>query len=136
MSPRFSAALVLMVGLVAGAAESEEASAGGEIGGWLAVRGEEVLAASSADRLLTPASVQKLVTVAAALHHLGPEFRIETEVRGGPVADGLLDGDLVLVGNADPSWSERFYEEDPSTPLRQLAVKLANPVQGLLRVQT
>jgi D-alanyl-D-alanine carboxypeptidase/D-alanyl-D-alanine-endopeptidase (penicillin-binding protein 4) len=54
--------------------------------------------------LLVPASVLKLVSLAAAADAVGWDFRYETTVLGiGPVVDGVLDGDLVVVGSGDPS---------------------------------
>jgi D-alanyl-D-alanine carboxypeptidase len=58
---------------------------------------------------LTPASNMKLFTSAAALHYLGAEFRYATYLlAGGRIADGVLDGDLVLYGTGDPTLSNRF----------------------------
>lgn len=58
------------------------------------------------ERLFVPASNMKLVTGAAALEALGPAYRFRTEVwAGGPVRDGVLEGDLVVRGLGDPSWS-------------------------------
>ena len=59
---------------------------------------------------LAPASNVKLLTTAAALHVLGPEYRFRTYVLAdGPVRDGVVDGDLVLYGTGDPGISDRFY---------------------------
>ena len=50
-----------------------------------------------------PASTIKLLTTLAALEELGPAHEWETGVYvTGPVRDGRLDGDLVLVGSGDP----------------------------------
>lgn len=50
-----------------------------------------------------PASTIKLLTTLAALEELGPAWRWETGVYvTGPVRDGRLEGDLVLVGSGDP----------------------------------
>ncbi|MDX1495396.1 MAG: D-alanyl-D-alanine carboxypeptidase/D-alanyl-D-alanine-endopeptidase [Longimicrobiales bacterium] len=59
---------------------------------------------------LAPASNVKLLTSAAALHVLGPDYRFRTWVLGdGEVEDGVLLGDLVLYGTGDPGISDRFY---------------------------
>lgn len=52
---------------------------------------------------LVPASNQKLLTAAAALERLGPDFRFRTEVLalGTQRTDGTLDGDLILRGGGD-----------------------------------
>jgi serine-type D-Ala-D-Ala carboxypeptidase/endopeptidase (penicillin-binding protein 4) len=59
---------------------------------------------------LAPASNVKLLTSAAALHVLGPDYRFRTWVLGdGPIEDGVLRGDLVLYGTGDPGISDRYY---------------------------
>src|SRR5690606_9194184 len=63
------------------------------------------------DHHFIPASVMKLVTVAAALDRLGPEYRYRTHVRGRGRADLQLDG-LLLIGSGDPTWSARFHPDD------------------------
>jgi D-alanyl-D-alanine carboxypeptidase/D-alanyl-D-alanine-endopeptidase (penicillin-binding protein 4) len=53
-----------------------------------------------------PGSTMKLVTSIVALDHLGPNHRGFTELRSAaPVAGGVLKGDLVLRGGADPDFS-------------------------------
>ncbi len=65
--------------------------------------GEEIVG-FQADRPLLPASAQKAVTAAAALRGLGPSFHFETRIYAtGPVVDGVLEGDLVVVGRGDPT---------------------------------
>lgn len=101
--------------------------------GVLAVRGENELTAENADRLLTPASVAKLLVAATALHHLGPEHRVVTPLRArGEIAGGVLAGDLVVVASGDPTWSERFHPAAPRAPLAALAREVA--ATGLRRV--
>jgi D-alanyl-D-alanine carboxypeptidase/D-alanyl-D-alanine-endopeptidase (penicillin-binding protein 4) len=69
--------------------------------------------ARNADRLFVPASNTKLVVTAAASVLLPPDHRIETSLYGtGPVADGVLHGDLVIYGRGDPSFSPRCYGPD------------------------
>ncbi len=71
----------------------------------------DTLFALNADMPLVPASNMKLLTAAAALHHLGPDFRYRTFLLArGPVIDGVLEGDLILYGTGDPALSWRFSE--------------------------
>jgi serine-type D-Ala-D-Ala carboxypeptidase/endopeptidase (penicillin-binding protein 4) len=54
--------------------------------------------------LLLPASVAKLVSLAGAVDAVGWDFSFETEVHAaGPIVDGTLDGDLIVVGAGDPT---------------------------------
>jgi serine-type D-Ala-D-Ala carboxypeptidase/endopeptidase (penicillin-binding protein 4) len=53
-----------------------------------------------------PGSTMKLVTSVVALARLGPNHRGHTELRSAaPVEGGVLKGDLVLRGGADPDFS-------------------------------
>jgi D-alanyl-D-alanine carboxypeptidase/D-alanyl-D-alanine-endopeptidase (penicillin-binding protein 4) len=54
--------------------------------------------------LLVPASAAKLVSLATAAESVGWDFRYETTLRAaGPITDGVLRGDLLVVGSGDPS---------------------------------
>jgi D-alanyl-D-alanine carboxypeptidase/D-alanyl-D-alanine-endopeptidase (penicillin-binding protein 4) len=56
------------------------------------------------DLALPPASVAKALSASYALDMLGPDFRFETKILAtGEITDGVLDGDLVLAGGADPT---------------------------------
>ena len=60
---------------------------------------------------LVPASTQKLLTVAAAAERLGWDYRFETRlVAAGPVVNGTLNGDLVVVGHGDPTINPRHAD--------------------------
>ena len=76
------------------------------------VEGNAPTLSVNADKPMNPASVMKLVTAFAALEELGPAHtwttRIETT---GTVSDGVLDGDLLIIGGADPVLSyERVWK--------------------------
>lgn len=50
-----------------------------------------------------PASVSKVPSSLAALHFLGPDYRFETRLAiKGEVKDGVLEGDVFLIGGGDP----------------------------------
>ena len=54
--------------------------------------------------LMVPASVEKIVSVATAADAVGWDYRFTTTLRRtGPVADGVLHGDLLIIGGGDPS---------------------------------
>ncbi len=56
------------------------------------------------DKSLVPASNLKLLTTAAALAYLGPDYRFSTELGyTGFLKEGVLSGDLIVVGGGDPT---------------------------------
>jgi PBP4 family serine-type D-alanyl-D-alanine carboxypeptidase len=76
----------------------------------------EVVYSHNPAALLPPASAAKLVSCAGALALLGKDYRFETNVvRTGPLENGLVEGDLVLVASGDPNLSQRL---DPGGRLR------------------
>lgn len=97
-------------------------------------RGDTIYA-EGAGRLLIPASSLKIVTLATAADRLGWDYAYETRLLGsGPIASGVLAGDLILAGSGDPSiddwdgmatllfrsWSDRLRELD----IREVAGRL------------
>jgi D-alanyl-D-alanine carboxypeptidase/D-alanyl-D-alanine-endopeptidase (penicillin-binding protein 4) len=101
-------------------------AAGGGSGAWVSETGSgRVVASIRSEKQRAPASVQKLLTAAAALDRLGPDYRFETSVLAAaqPV-EGVLTGDLYLRGSGDPSLAE--------TGLTQLA-RLVDD-QGLAQI--
>jgi len=64
----------------------------------------DVIYARDNARHVMPASNMKLVTLAVAAERLGWDFRFETRLEAaGAIVDGVLDGDLIVVGGGDPS---------------------------------
>ena len=109
-----------------------------------------VVYALNENKLFTPGSTTKLVTMGTTMAVLGVDHRFRTRVyRTGPVRAGVLEGDLVLLASGDPNLSARLkddgtlafenedhsYDADPSTravpgdPLMVLR-KLARQVRG------
>ncbi|MBR9865184.1 MAG: D-alanyl-D-alanine carboxypeptidase/D-alanyl-D-alanine-endopeptidase [Rhodobacteraceae bacterium] len=62
-----------------------------------------VLESYTPDKELPPASVTKSVTALYALQHLGSNHRFATSlIATGPVAGGIVQGDVILAGGGDP----------------------------------
>jgi D-alanyl-D-alanine carboxypeptidase/D-alanyl-D-alanine-endopeptidase (penicillin-binding protein 4) len=67
----------------------------------------------NADRMFIPASNTKLLVTAAAAVLLPPDWTVRTSLYAtGPVADGVLQGHLVLYGRGDPTMGRRCYSVD------------------------
>lgn len=92
------------------------------------------------DRALVPASNQKLLTAAIALDVLGPDHRFTTRVLAGAApVDGVVAGDLFLVGGGDPlltTTTDRFVrrigDDQHPTSLDALADRVV--AAGITRV--
>lgn len=69
----------------------------------------------NAEKMLLPASNMKLISTGLALHKLGKDFRYETGIGyDGEIIDGILTGNLYIIGGADPT----LGSEDPySAPI-------------------
>jgi D-alanyl-D-alanine carboxypeptidase/D-alanyl-D-alanine-endopeptidase (penicillin-binding protein 4) len=102
----------------------------------------EILYDHSGEKLFVPASNAKLFSTALGLVRLGPDYQFTTTVVSttAPTPDGLVTGDLVLVGGGDPNLSSRVipynprkaFEKDPMVPLAELARQIAEA--GVRRV--
>ena len=79
------------------------------LAGVLAVRADgDTLVAVNVRQKMVPASNVKLLTTGLALHRLGADFRFETRIAyAGTVADGVLKGDVYILGGGDPTTGSR-----------------------------
>lgn len=91
----------------------------------------EDLVAHDADKGFLTASNMKLLSSAVALVSLGADFRFRTRVVAGAIEDGVVKGDLWLVGDGDPSLGGP-PEQDPMAPMRALAKQLVD--RGVRRI--
>lgn len=97
------------------------------------LRSGEVLHARNATRPFVPASNVKLATTAAALDHLGPDYRYTTTMYAtGPVEDGTLHGNLIVRGAGDPTLGGYRQRRDPAQVFRQWADSLRQA--GITRI--
>lgn len=94
--------------------------------------GRPIIAHRSSTALI-PASNEKVLVAAAALDELGPRFRYTTTVQAAaaPNGQGVVNGDLWLVGGGDPVLATRRYartsdiQDEAHTSLETLADRVA-----------
>lgn len=76
------------------------------------------VAVANVDAPVIPASNQKLFVAIAALEILGPDYRFTTSVAVPPADEGVVDGDIYLIGGGDPVLTSEDYPiEDDGQPV-------------------
>jgi D-alanyl-D-alanine carboxypeptidase/D-alanyl-D-alanine-endopeptidase (penicillin-binding protein 4) len=94
----------------------------------------EVLFSLNSDRYFLPASNAKLFTAALTLATLGSDYCFHTSIESRAAADseGVLQGDLVLVGRGDPNLSNRIFpfvkKTERDGPPERILAELADAV--------
>src|SRR5688572_20641883 len=98
-----------------------------------APRSAESLYSLNAARFMVPASNQKVLTTAVAAERLGWDFRFTTRLlaTGSIGEEGTLTGDVVIVGNGDPTINPRHPArwrafDDWAAALKAKGVKIIN----------
>lgn len=88
--------------------ESDSNFKGASIGVLAVTADGDTILKKDFDKLLVPASNMKLVTTALALQTLGSDYRFETKIGySGTISDGVLKGDLYIIGGGDPTLCSR-----------------------------
>jgi len=86
------------------------------------------------DSYFSPASGAKLFTTALALAAIGPDFRVRTVIgtSGTLGNDGVLNGDLILIGGGDANLSNRKFPYEKKVerdgPAEKALAELADAV--------
>ena len=94
----------------------------------------DTLYSRNAGKIMMPASNLKIITGAVALAQLGADYRYTTRFASrGKVTKGVLKGDLVVIGNGDPTISDRMRNNDAMNALRDMADSLR--AHGIKRIQ-
>ncbi len=96
-----------------------------------------ILEELNSDKLIIPASNQKLFTTAAILDGLGSDFKYTTNIYGnGYLENSIFNGDFIIRGVGDPSISGVMYDEDREYVfkeyLSQLEAKGIKKIDGKL----
>jgi len=73
---------------------------------------------------LSTASTQKIFTAAAALETLGKDYQWKTTASySGKISNGILDGDLYITSNGDPTLGSWRYEEYKPEKFKQKLIE-------------
>ncbi|MEQ8523079.1 D-alanyl-D-alanine carboxypeptidase/D-alanyl-D-alanine-endopeptidase [Gracilimonas sp.] len=73
----------------------------------------KVLESLNSEKIIVPASNQKLITTAAFLEYFGSDYRFQTNLYGdGELVGNTWKGNLIFKGSGDPSISGDLYDED------------------------
>ncbi len=76
------------------------------------------LVARNGDLPVIPASNLKIITAAVALDVLGADHVFTTTVVGAAPVNGVIEGDVYLVGGGDPVLSEQWYTQPSASRKR------------------
>ena len=72
--------------------------------------GRRLVYTHTGNRLRAPASDEKLLLSMALLDRFGARYRIPTTIEGAPAANGVVKGNLWLVGHGDPELNDAALE--------------------------
>jgi D-alanyl-D-alanine carboxypeptidase/D-alanyl-D-alanine-endopeptidase (penicillin-binding protein 4) len=97
----------------------------------------KILESINPEKVIIPASNQKLLTTAAILDHFGADYRFETSIYGeGYLAESTWKGNIIIKGSGDPSISGDLYDGDRYHVFEkftdQLKEKGINKIDGFL----
>ncbi|MEM7162306.1 MAG: D-alanyl-D-alanine carboxypeptidase/D-alanyl-D-alanine-endopeptidase [Bacteroidota bacterium] len=78
---------------------------------------DEVLAKYKEQEYMAPASILKLLTTSAAVQVLGANYQFKTQIAyKGVIEEGVLKGDLIVIGGGDPSLGFNLVSHEPEFP--------------------
>jgi serine-type D-Ala-D-Ala carboxypeptidase/endopeptidase (penicillin-binding protein 4) len=76
----------------------------------------KLIADQNGQKSMVPASLQKLVTTAAALETLGANFQYSTVISASAdESTGIIQGDLYVAASGDPTLQSKYYQSSPNS---------------------
>jgi D-alanyl-D-alanine carboxypeptidase/D-alanyl-D-alanine-endopeptidase (penicillin-binding protein 4) len=94
------------------------------------LEGSQSLSRNETEPML-PASVQKILTAAAALKFLGPDYRFENSFSGSLDPNSVEVFNPVFKISGDPSWGHEAFEGGLESVNENLRVRLAKVIEAL-----
>lgn len=93
----------------------------------ISLKTNEIIFEHNPNKVLIPASNMKLITSAAALFFLGPNFTFSTDIYGDkPIHNGIIEGNIYIKGFGDPDLTtEKLWKIS-----RELKLRGLNEVKG------
>ncbi len=81
---------------------------------------DSILFSHNAEKNMITASTMKLITSAAGLKTLGPDFKFKTELRfSDTIVNGVLEGDLIIKGYGDPTLGSKYFYDQQTAFINQ-----------------
>ncbi len=114
---------------------SDPALAEATIGICVRTGDSRTLAEIESDNMILPASNMKLISTGTALHRLGPEHQYITKLgHDGKLENGVLKGNLYIIGGGDPTTGSK---DSIATPQAQLFAKWEKIIRdaGIRRIE-
>lgn len=98
------------------------------------VETDSIVAEINGNHSMTPASIVKLYTSAAALSYLGDTFQFKTTIgyTGYIDKNGTLYGDVVIIGGGDPTMGSKYF---PSTKYLMDTIVTAVMNAGITKIK-
>ncbi len=84
---------------------------------------DEIIFSENKDRLLLPASLQKIITTAYALENLGDKYKFKTKVFYTGNIDAktsTLNGDIYIIGGGDPTLDSKYFKNTKLTVIDKI----------------
>ena len=94
-----------------------------------------ILTDIDSDNMIMPASNMKLISSGAAMHRLGPDYQYITKIgHDGHIDNGVLKGNLYIIGGGDPTTGSK---DSIATPQAQLFAQWEKIIRdaGIKRIE-
>ncbi len=90
---------------------------------------DSIIYVRNCQKLLIPASNMKIITTGASLCFLDPEYRFKTRLAmRGKIKNNKLDGDIIIIGEGDPTFSLENLDQFISTLNNKMITEITGDI--------